>query len=70
MLKGVGAVRSMPAIIGTFVGTKLDVRIGQGMGSLRSGWTQDAMIVHICCRSVCSCGVSSFCFERIETFCW
>lgn len=48
MLNAVGAVRSIPPIIGILVGTKADVLIAQGIGWFVSGWMPDPTTALMC----------------------
>jgi len=45
---GVGAVRSIPDIIGMLVWMKADVRIGKGIGWFVSGCQQEVKMTFLC----------------------
>ena len=51
MLAGVGAVMSIAAIIGTFVGINADTRPAHIIGSSVSGFIHEASTVFLCLKS-------------------
>lgn len=54
MLKGVGAVKSIPQITGILVGTKAEVLIGHGIGVPELGLILEAKTVSIFFKSAFS----------------
>ena len=55
VLVGVGAVMSMPKIIGMLTGTKLHILIGFGIKSPVSGWIEDPTMIYACLSESISC---------------
>ena len=52
MFLKLGVARSIPLIMGMLVVTKVDVRIGQGIGSFVSGCMQDVKMSFLCWKSL------------------